>query len=123
MSPESPPSFNSGRDIPRWLTNLSYDETSQSDVVVITAGVPRKPGMSRDDLLEINTTIVKAVAEQAAKQSPDAVLIVVTNPLDAMVYVAWRASGFPTRRVYRLTTPARAMVLSSSKSRAFAIAS
>jgi len=77
----------------------SYEETADSDVVVITAGVPRKPGMSRDDLLNINTGIVKSVAEQSAKYSPNAVLIVVSNPLDAMVYVAWKTSGFPTNRV------------------------
>ncbi len=77
----------------------SYEDTRESDVVVITAGVPRKPGMSRDDLLNTNAAIVRGVAEQAAKFSPDAVLIVVSNPLDAMVYVAWKASGFPTPRV------------------------
>ncbi len=76
-----------------------YEETAGSDVVVITAGVARKPGMSRDDLLNINTGIVKSVAEQAGKYSPNAVLIVVSNPLDAMVYVAWKVSGFPTHRV------------------------
>ncbi len=76
-----------------------YEETAGSDVVVITAGVARKPGMSRDDLLNINTGIVKSVAEQVGKYSPSAVLIVVSNPLDAMVYVAWKASGLPTHRV------------------------
>ena len=76
-----------------------YEETRDSDVVVITAGVPRKPGMSRDDLLNTNAGIVRGVAEQAAKFSPEAVLIVVSNPLDAMVYVAWKASRFPTHRV------------------------
>ena len=77
----------------------SYEDTAGSDVVVITAGVPRKPGMSRDDLLNINAGIVRGVAEQAARFSPQAVLIVVSNPLDAMVYVAWKVSGFPTNRV------------------------
>ena len=77
----------------------SYEETADSDVVVITAGVPRKPGMSRDDLLNINSGIVRSVAEQAAKFSPNAILIVVSNPLDAMVYVAWKVSRFPAKRV------------------------
>ncbi len=98
----------------RIVGSNGYDETAQSDVVVITAGVPRKPGMSRDDLLEVNTTIVKDVAEQTAQKSPDAVLIVVTNPLDAMVYVAWRASGFPPRRVV-----GQAGILDTARFRAF----
>jgi malate dehydrogenase len=88
----------SGSDCKITGTN-GYEETADSDVVVITAGVPRKPGMSRDDLLSINSGIVKGVAEQAAKYSPNSVLIVVSNPLDAMVYVAWKTSGFPTNRV------------------------
>src|SRR4029077_151970 len=62
-------------------------------------GVARKPGMSRDDLININTGIVKSVAENVAKHTPQAVMIVVSNPLDAMVYVAWKASGFPTKRI------------------------
>jgi malate dehydrogenase len=77
----------------------SYEETADSDVVVITAGIPRKPGMSRDDLLNTNAGIVKSVAEQAARYSPNSVLVVVSNPLDAMVYVAWKVSGFATNRV------------------------
>src|SRR5882672_12658297 len=77
----------------------SYEPTADSDVVIITAGVARKPGMSRDDLLNINTSIVKSVAQEVAKHSPNAVLIVVSNPLDAMVYVAWKASGLPPKRV------------------------
>jgi malate dehydrogenase len=77
----------------------SYEETKNSDVVIITAGVPRKPGMSRDDLLKINAGIVKSVTEQVAKQSPDAILIIVSNPLDAMCFVAKQASGFPAHRV------------------------
>ena len=76
-----------------------YADTADSDVVVITAGIPRKPGMSRDDLIQTNVKIVKSVAEQAAAHSPNAVMIVVSNPLDAMVYTAWRASGFPTSRI------------------------
>ncbi len=76
-----------------------YEETADSDVIIITSGLARKPGMSRDDLLAKNTEIVGAVSRQAAEASPDAVLIVVSNPLDAMVYVAWKSSGFPTDRV------------------------
>ncbi len=76
-----------------------YADTADSDIVIITAGLPRKPGMSRDDLLAKNTAIVKSVTEQIAKHSPNAYLIVVSNPLDAMVYVAHKASGFPTNRV------------------------
>ena len=76
-----------------------YEATADSDVIIITSGLARKPGMSRDDLLTKNTEIVAAVSRQAAEASPDAVLIVVSNPLDAMVYVAWKTSGFPTDRV------------------------
>lgn len=76
-----------------------YADTADSDVVIITAGLPRKPGMSRDDLLFKNAEIVKSVTEQVAKYSPNAFLIVVSNPLDAMVYVAHKVSGFPTNRV------------------------
>ncbi len=92
----------------------SYEPTADSDVVIITAGVARKPGMSRDDLLNINTSIVKSVAQEVAKHSPNAVLIVVSNPLDAMVYVAWKASGFPTKRVI-----GQAGVLDTARYRAF----
>jgi malate dehydrogenase len=77
----------------------SYESTLGSDVVIVTAGIARKPGMSRDDLIKTNTGIVKSVAENVAKASPNAVMIVVSNPLDAMVYVAWKASGFPTKRI------------------------
>ncbi len=83
----------------RIIGATDYEPTVGSDVVIITAGLPRKPGMSRDDLIAINTGIVKQVAENVAKYSPNAVMIVVSNPLDAMVYVAWKASGFPTKRV------------------------
>src|SRR5437879_162765 len=79
--------------------STSYEPTAGSDVVIVTAGVARKPGMSRDDLININTGIVRTVAESVAKHSPNAVMIVVSNPLDAMVYVAWKASGFPTKHV------------------------
>jgi malate dehydrogenase len=76
-----------------------YDDTAGSDVVVITAGIPRKPGMSRDDLLGTNAKIVGSVAAEIKRTSPEAVLIVVSNPLDAMVQRAWQVSGFPTERV------------------------
>ena len=77
----------------------AYEPTAGSNVVIITAGLARKPGMSRDDLLMKNTEIVQAVTRQVAKFSPQAVLLVVSNPLDAMVYVAHKVSGFPARRV------------------------
>ena len=77
----------------------SYDDTKNSDIVVITSGIARKPGMSRDDLISINTKIVKEVTQNVAKHSPDAIIIVVTNPLDAMVYVASKTSNFPNNRV------------------------
>ncbi len=77
----------------------NYEDTANSDVVVITAGIPRKPGMSRDDLLNTNAGIVKNVTENVAKTSPNAILIVVSNPLDAMAYVALKTSGFPRNRV------------------------
>ncbi|MBM3998521.1 MAG: malate dehydrogenase [Planctomycetes bacterium] len=76
-----------------------YGPTSNSDVVVITAGIPRKPGMSRDDLLSTNARIVSSVAEQVKATSPNAVIIVVSNPLDAMVQRVWQVSGFPAHRV------------------------
>jgi malate dehydrogenase len=91
-----------------------YADTAGSDVVVITAGLPRKPGMSRDDLIAKNTEIVKTVTEQVAHYSPEAVLIVVSNPLDAMVYVAHQASGFPAKRVMGM-----AGVLDSARFRTF----
>jgi malate dehydrogenase len=76
-----------------------YADTAGSDVVIVTAGIPRKPGMSRDDLIQTNVQIVRSVAAEVAKHSPNAVMIVVSNPLDAMVYTAWKASGFPTHRI------------------------
>ncbi|MCF8030720.1 MAG: malate dehydrogenase [Desulfohalobiaceae bacterium] len=91
-----------------------YADTAGSDVVIITAGLPRKPGMSRDDLVAKNTEIVKSVTEQVAYYSPEAVLIVVSNPLDAMVYVAHQASGFPAHRVVGM-----AGVLDSARFRTF----
>ena len=77
----------------------SYEDTEQSDVVVITAGLPRKPGMSRDDLLGTNAKIITSVTEQIRESSPEAILIVVSNPLDAMVQRTLQVSGFPTQRV------------------------
>jgi malate dehydrogenase len=77
-----------------------YEATAGSDVVVITAGLPRKPGMSRMDLLEVNAKIVRGVAENIARHSPDAVLIVVSNPLDEMTALTQQASGFDRRRVF-----------------------
>jgi len=76
-----------------------YGPTADSDIIVITAGLPRKPGMSRDDLMMTNTGIVKSVAEQVARFSPHAVIIVVSNPLDVMTYVTMKVTGFPPRRV------------------------
>jgi len=76
-----------------------YGPTKDSDVVVITAGIPRKPGMSRDDLLATNAKIVSAVTQEIKQTSPNAVLIVVSNPLDAMVQRSWQVSGFPPQRV------------------------
>lgn len=76
-----------------------YEPTANSDVVVITAGFPRKPGMSRDDLLMANYEVVKGASEQVAKYSPNAIVIVVTNPLDAMCWTAWKATGFSRNRV------------------------
>src|SRR5213594_2648834 len=76
-----------------------YEDTGNSDLVVMTAGFPRKPGMSRDDLLKANAEIVKGAVEQVVKYSPECILIVVTNPLDAMAQTAFRVSGFPRNRV------------------------
>jgi malate dehydrogenase len=77
-----------------------YDETAGSDVIVITAGLARKPGMSRDDLLAANAGIVKQVAAETGRRSPKAVMIVVTNPMDVMAHVAMKATGFPRERVF-----------------------
>lgn len=76
-----------------------YESTAGSDLIIITAGIARKPGMSRDDLLSTNVKIVGEVSEKAATFSPDAVMIVVSNPLDAMVYTAWKKSGFNPRKI------------------------
>jgi malate dehydrogenase len=92
----------------------SYEGTAGSDIVVITAGIPRKPGMSRDDLLNTNAGIVKGVTEQIVKHSPNCILIIVSNPLDAMCLVALRASKFPKSRVIGM-----AGVLDSARMRSF----
>ncbi|MCC5787760.1 MAG: malate dehydrogenase [Phycisphaerales bacterium] len=76
-----------------------YKDIAGSDVVVVTAGLPRKPGMSRDDLIETNVKIVKSVSENIKEFAPESIVIVVSNPLDAMVYTAWKATGFPTHRI------------------------
>ncbi|MFQ5895859.1 MAG: malate dehydrogenase [Nitrospinota bacterium] len=91
-----------------------YEPTRGSDVLVLTAGVPRKPGMSRDELIQINTRIIREVTEKLVRLSPEAILIVVTNPLDPMVYVAWKVSGFPRSRVFGM-----AGVLDSARFRTF----
>ncbi len=85
---------------PRVTGSNSYDESAGSDVVVITAGLPRSPGMSRDDLVATNEKIVRDVTEKAISKSPDAILIVVSNPLDAMCHVAKNVSGWPKARVF-----------------------
>jgi malate dehydrogenase len=85
---------------PRVIGSNGYEETAGSAVVVITAGLPRSPGMSRDDLVTTNEKIVKSVTEAAIEQSPDAILIVVSNPLDAMCHVAKNVSGWPRERVF-----------------------
>jgi malate dehydrogenase len=91
-----------------------YDTTAASDIVVVTSGLARQPGMSRDDLMAKNAGIVRAVVSEAARRSPDAILIVVTNPLDAMCHVALEASGFPRERVLGM-----AGVLDSARFRTF----
>jgi len=91
-----------------------YEATKGSDVIIVTAGIARKPGMSRDDLLATNVKIVGEVAGKAAKESPDAIMIVVSNPLDAMVYTAWKKSGFDPRRIVGM-----AGVLDTARFRSF----
>jgi malate dehydrogenase len=96
------------------LGTNKYEDTANSNVVVITAGIPRKPGMSRDDLIGTNAKIVKSVVEQIIEHSPDTILIVVSNPLDIMACVARQVSGFPKNRVIGM-----AGVLDSTRFRAF----
>jgi malate dehydrogenase len=91
-----------------------YEDSAGSDIVIITAGIPRKPGMSRDDLIGTNANIVKSVTKEIAARSPEAILIIVSNPLDAMCHVAYEASGFPKNRVMGM-----AGVLDSARFRAF----
>jgi malate dehydrogenase len=91
-----------------------YSLSGDSDIIIVTAGIPRKPGMSRDDLLSINAGIVKNVVEQTARLSPDAILMIVSNPLDAMCHVALQTSGFPAHRVLGM-----AGVLDAARFRAF----
>lgn len=92
----------------------TYEASANSDIVIITAGIPRKPGMSRDDLLATNRSIIQGVTRQVAKYSPKAILIIVSNPLDAMCHVAMEGSGFPKNRVIGM-----AGVLDSARFRAF----
>jgi malate dehydrogenase len=98
----------------RVLGTNDYADTADSDIVVITAGLARKPGMSRDDLLAKNHAIMKGVTEQVIKYSPDCVIMPVTNPLDAMAQVVYRVSGFPRERIIGM-----AGVLDSARMRAF----
>ena len=81
------------------LGTSSYEDTKDSDIVVITAGIARKPGMSRDDLVQTNQKIMRAVAKDVAKYSPNAIIVVLSNPVDAMTYTAFKESGFPKNRV------------------------
>lgn len=105
---------------PLWNSSVSvigtntYADTALSDVVVITAGFPRKPGMSRDDLLQANAEVIKKVTTETSRLSPDSVLIVVTNPMDIMAQIAWKISGFSTKKVIGMGG-----VLDSSRLRTF----
>src|ERR1700752_4238815 len=98
----------------RVIGGADYSQTANSDVVVITSGVPRKPGMSRDDLLNVNFNIMKAVTEQVVKYSPNCIIVPVANPLDAMCQAVYRLSGFPRERVIGM-----AGVLASARMRTF----
>jgi len=98
----------------RVIGSNGYEETADSEVVVITAGIARKPGMSRDDLLNTNAGIVRQVGEQVKRSSPNAIVIVVSNPLDVMCYVAKEVTGFPRERVLGM-----AGVLDTARYRAF----
>src|SRR5947207_13478584 len=98
----------------RFTGTNNYKDTANSDIVVITAGIPRKPGMSRDDLLKTNYGIVKGVTEEVVKNSPNCIIIVVSNPLDAMVQTAFKVSKFPRQRVIGM-----AGVLDSARFRTF----
>ncbi len=102
-----------GYDV-RLLGTSRYPDTADSDLVIVTSGSPRKPGMSRDDLLKINADIVQKVVREVSKTSPEAILLMVSNPLDAMTYVAYKTSGFPKARVMGM-----AGVLDSARFRSF----
>jgi malate dehydrogenase len=99
---------------PNMTGTNTYEQTSGSDIIVVTSGMPRKPGMSRDDLLAANKEIVKDVTKEVSRQSPDSILIMVTNPLDAMCHVALEVSGFPRQRVVGM-----AGILDSARFRTF----
>ncbi len=115
-----------GRGLDQWQTSpilnfdtrvkgtVDYADTANSDICVITAGLPRRPGMSRDDLLSANMNIVKSVTEKLVEQSPDTIIVVVSNPLDLMTYVAYKASGLPADRVVGM-----AGILDTARYRAF----
>jgi malate dehydrogenase len=98
----------------RIIGTNGYEETKDSDVVVVTSGVPRKPGMSREDLLEINQKIIESVVAQVVEKSPQAILIMVTNPLDTITYLAYKKSGIPKERVMGM-----AGILDTARFRAF----
>ncbi len=102
-----------GKDVTITGAN-DYDATANSDIVVITAGLPRKPGMSRDDLLAANAKIIRSVAEETIKRSPEAIFIVLTNPLDVMTYLTWKVTGVEPHRVV-----GQAGILDSARMRAF----
>jgi malate dehydrogenase len=115
-----------GRGLDQWQTSpifgfdtrvkgtTTYQDTAGSDICVITAGIPRRPGMSRDDLLSINANIVKSVTEQLIQYSPDTIIIVVSNPLDVMTYVAYTSSKLPSHKVMGM-----AGILDTARYRAF----
>ncbi len=115
-----------GRALDQWQTapilnfdtrvkgTVSYEDTANSDICVITAGLPRRPGMSRDDLLSANMGIVRDVTEKLVKHSPNTIIVVVSNPLDLMTYVAWKTSGLPASRVVGM-----AGILDTARYRAF----
>src|SRR4051812_46434336 len=96
------------------IGGADYSQSANSDVVVVTSGVPRKPGMSRDDLLNVNYGIMKAVTEQVVKYSPNCIIVPVANPLDAMCQAVYRLSGFPRERIIGM-----AGVLDSARMRTF----
>ncbi len=115
-----------GRGLDQWQTSpiygfdtrlkgtTDYADTKNSDICVITAGIPRRPGMSRDDLLSINAKIVESVTKELMKHSPNTIIIVVSNPLDLMTHVAWKASGLPKEKVMGM-----AGILDTARYRAF----